>query len=234
MEKTCSIKAVSSRERIFDVRYKRMGCLPSKIETRRARSKRRQKPRIAIKEWSSNSPITKQQLDAQREEFWDTQPYYGGNKGISRHSPATVSMFTLVVVWETLKAVVEADMDMKPVLIDSAGLIIGSSDLTVFYDETGKQLAPFTVLRWKVLMVQGGSMTCPDMLLATQQTLANNDSPWSHDCVRYCKSHTDHCKTTVVCHLMDVEGEKVQRVILPVNGRKARRSFEAEMLVYRS
>ena len=88
-------------------------------------------------------------------------------------------MFNIVVVWETLKAVVEADMDMKPVIIDSAGLIIGSSDLTVFYDEKGKQLDVLTVLRCGRMMVQGGSMTCPDMSLATRQTSANNNSPWS-------------------------------------------------------
>lgn len=68
------------------------------------------------------------------------------------------------VVWDTLKAVVEADNDMKAVLIESAGLIIGSDNLseslTVFYDEKGKK---FTV-NFTMGVLQDGSMSCRDTL----------------------------------------------------------------------
>lgn len=58
-----------------------MGCLISKAQRNTQAVKNKSKTRISVKDWRSEAPITVEQLRAQREEFWDTQPYYGGNEG---------------------------------------------------------------------------------------------------------------------------------------------------------
>ncbi len=35
-----------------------------------------------IKPWKSEVPLTRADVDRMRDEFWDTQPEYGGNRGI--------------------------------------------------------------------------------------------------------------------------------------------------------
>lgn len=37
---------------------------------------------VVVPSWKSNEPLTREDLEAKREQFWDTQPYYGGNKGM--------------------------------------------------------------------------------------------------------------------------------------------------------
>lgn len=63
------------------------------------------------------------------------------------------------MVWETLRAIVEADNDLKPVIIESAGLIIGSNDLSVFYDEKGKNKTLFSNLTsWYRLEIRAAAV----------------------------------------------------------------------------
>lgn len=44
------------------------------------------------------------------------------------------------VIWDALKAAFTGDANMREVIIRSAGIIVGNDDLSVLYDETGKQL----------------------------------------------------------------------------------------------
>lgn len=71
--------------------------------------------------WRSQEPLNQEKLTRMREEFWDTQPSYGGDKNI----------------WDALKAACEADMATARLIIDSAGIIIAAEDMTVCYDERG-------------------------------------------------------------------------------------------------
>ncbi|KAL5151471.1 Ubiquitin domain-containing protein 2 [Glycine soja] len=73
------------------------------------------------KPWKHPQPITKTQLTQLRDEFWDTAPHYGGRKEI----------------WDALRAAAEADLTLAQAIVDSAGVIVQSSDLTVCYDERG-------------------------------------------------------------------------------------------------
>ncbi|GFY97740.1 ubiquitin domain-containing protein [Actinidia rufa] len=63
------------------------------------------------KPWKHSPQITKSQLMQMRDEFWDTAPHYGGRKG--------------------------ADLTLAQAIVDSAGVIVQSADLTVCYDERG-------------------------------------------------------------------------------------------------
>nr|WRO64599.1 MYB transcription factor protein [Rosa persica] len=80
-------------------------------------SKKIRKP----KPWKHPQPITKTQLLQLREEFWDTAPHYGGRKEI----------------WDALRAAAEADLSLAQAIVDSAGVIVQSADLTICYDERG-------------------------------------------------------------------------------------------------
>jgi hypothetical protein len=56
-----------------------------------------------------------------RDEFWDTAPHYGGQKEI----------------WDALRAAAEADIHLAQAIVDSAGIIVQSEDLSTCYDERG-------------------------------------------------------------------------------------------------
>ena len=59
---------------------------------------------------------------AKRDEFWGTAPFYGGSQEI----------------WQALKAACSADdLDTTKLILDAAGVIVSSSDLSVCYDERG-------------------------------------------------------------------------------------------------
>ena len=61
-------------------------------------------------------------LQAQRQEFWDTQPAYGGSPEI----------------WSVLKAMCEApDIDTGKLFLEAAEVTIGKPDMTAFYDSRG-------------------------------------------------------------------------------------------------
>ncbi|KAG8081607.1 hypothetical protein GUJ93_ZPchr0286g2793 [Zizania palustris] len=65
--------------------------------------------------------ITPAQLTQMRDEFWDTSSSYGGQKEI----------------WDALRAAAEADLPLAQTIVDSAGLIVFNSDMTLCYDERG-------------------------------------------------------------------------------------------------
>ncbi|KAF7037652.1 hypothetical protein CFC21_047980 [Triticum aestivum] len=80
-------------------------------------SKKLKKP----KPWKHTQSITPAQLKQMREEFWDTTPHYGGQKEI----------------WDALRAAAEADLSLAQPIVDSAGIIVSNSDMTLCYDERG-------------------------------------------------------------------------------------------------
>ncbi|KAK9714515.1 hypothetical protein RND81_06G100200 [Saponaria officinalis] len=95
-----------------------MGCACSKNNSAASgNSKRIRKP----KPWRHSEAITTAQLTAMREEFWDTAPHYGGTREI----------------WDALRAAAEADLPLAQTIIESAGIIVQNTDLTVCYDERG-------------------------------------------------------------------------------------------------
>ncbi|XP_027771027.1 ubiquitin domain-containing protein 1-like isoform X1 [Solanum pennellii] len=73
------------------------------------------------KPWKHSEPITRAQLVQMRDEFWDTAPHYGGRKEI----------------WDALRAAAESDISLAQAIVDSAGIIVQSPDLTICYDERG-------------------------------------------------------------------------------------------------
>lgn len=46
-------------------------------------------------------------------------------------------MFGCAEIWDALKAAVEADVNLAQVIVDSAGIIVQSEDLSICYDERG-------------------------------------------------------------------------------------------------
>ncbi|KAI9077936.1 hypothetical protein K1719_040065 [Acacia pycnantha] len=48
----------------------------------------------------------------------------------------------MIEIWDALRAAAEADITLAQAIVDSAGVIVQSSDLTVCYDERGKGLKP--------------------------------------------------------------------------------------------
>ena len=41
-------------------------------------------------------------------------------------------------IWDALRAAAEADLSLAQAIVDSAGVIVQSADLTICYDERGK------------------------------------------------------------------------------------------------
>ncbi|KAL3377043.1 hypothetical protein AABB24_003453 [Solanum stoloniferum] len=94
-----------------------MGCVGSSRTKGDETVRKIRKP----KPWRHSEPITRAQLLKMREEFWDTAPHYGGKKEI----------------WDALRAAAEAEIGLAQTIVNSAGIIVQSADLTVCYDERG-------------------------------------------------------------------------------------------------
>ncbi|PON80645.1 Ubiquitin-binding domain containing protein [Parasponia andersonii] len=92
-----------------------MGCVGSSQTKGDGNTRKIRKPR----RWRHTEPITRAQLERLRDEFWDTAPHYGGRRG------------------DALKAAAEAELTMAQAIVDSAGIIVQNSDLTLCYDERG-------------------------------------------------------------------------------------------------
>lgn len=71
-----------------------MGCIPSKSSSSRNHAQRARR-KVALREWRSETPLTVQDLARKRQEFWETQPYYGGDKGIQITIPFRTKMLLL-------------------------------------------------------------------------------------------------------------------------------------------
>ncbi|XP_062160528.1 uncharacterized protein LOC133867785 [Alnus glutinosa] len=94
-----------------------MGCTGSSPAKGDETAKKIRKP----KPWKHTEPITRTQLMKMRDEFWDTAPHYGGQNEI----------------WDALRAAAETDLTLAQAIVDSAGVIVQSADLTICYDERG-------------------------------------------------------------------------------------------------
>ncbi|KAK2982040.1 hypothetical protein RJ640_017391 [Escallonia rubra] len=94
-----------------------MGCSGSSRAKGDETIKKIRKP----KPWKHTEPITRVQLNKMRDEFWDTAPHYGGREEI----------------WDALRAAAEADLSLAQAIVDSAGVIVQTPDLTICYDERG-------------------------------------------------------------------------------------------------
>ncbi|KAI3982398.1 hypothetical protein MKX01_041236 [Papaver californicum] len=94
-----------------------MGCAGSSQAKQDEGVRKIRKP----KPWKHSQPITIAQLTQMRDEFWDTAPHYGGQKEI----------------WDALRGAAEADVSLAQVIMDSAGVIVTTPDLTTCYDERG-------------------------------------------------------------------------------------------------
>ncbi|GFH10141.1 ubiquitin domain-containing protein 2, partial [Haematococcus lacustris] len=103
-----------------------MGCLQSveanrnEDQTSGAQNARRTKNWTRLR-WNSAEPLTREQLQRMRREFWETQPAYGGAQ----------------VIWDALKAACETDVETAKLIIDSAGIIVAAPDMHICYDELG-------------------------------------------------------------------------------------------------
>lgn len=73
--------------------------------------------------WRSEELLTRSQLQRMRDEFWETEPHYGGDR----------------VIWDALKAACEADLDTARTILDSAGVIVAAADMSICYDERGRK-----------------------------------------------------------------------------------------------
>jgi len=75
--------------------------------------------------WTSESPITANQLQEQRDTFWDTAPSYEGRPEI----------------WQAIKAAVsEVDLSLAQSILDAAGITIPTGNLADgCYDELGNR-----------------------------------------------------------------------------------------------
>ncbi|ORX59353.1 hypothetical protein BCR36DRAFT_343390 [Piromyces finnis] len=80
---------------------------------------------ISTYSWKSDKPMTKDDVNKRREEFWLTSPNYNGRQEI----------------WQALKAICETDsLELAQVIADSAGITIPTGKLTDgCYDELGNQ-----------------------------------------------------------------------------------------------
>ena len=68
----CSLRlARANPSRRIESRVWHMGCISSKLEERKTF-----RPR-----WKSEEPVTVSSLQKLRDEFWDTAPHYGGERG---------------------------------------------------------------------------------------------------------------------------------------------------------
>ncbi|KIY94710.1 Ubiquitin domain-containing protein 1 [Monoraphidium neglectum] len=114
-----------------------MGCFQSKEDAAgaaprpAAASKEREVAQLKKLVWRSEEPLDAAALQRKREEFWDTQPYYGGSREI----------------WDALKAACASDPEMAKVLLDAAEVKVMKADMSVSYDARGfrYELPPFVL-----------------------------------------------------------------------------------------
>eukprot|EP00951_Prasinocladus_malaysianus_P030299 scaffold284592_cov48-Prasinocladus_malaysianus.AAC.1 len=71
---------------------------------------------------------------AKREEFWDTQPAYGGNKGDSLTTVAPQPESNQAMVWDTLKGALECDDATMKLMLEAAEIIVTKDDMSEIFD----------------------------------------------------------------------------------------------------
>jgi hypothetical protein len=55
------------------------------------------------------------------------------------------ALMFLPEIWDALQAAADADLELAQTIVDSAGIIVSNSDMTLCYDERGKDF--FSSLR---------------------------------------------------------------------------------------
>eukprot|EP00887_Chlorella_sp_A99_P003640 scaffold7.g3640.t1 len=96
-------------------------CKPVELEERDSQFGSNQVKSWRRPRWKSETPMTQEELERQREVFWDTEPHYGGSREI----------------WDALRAACEADDVTAKVIIETAGVIVASEDMRICYDTKG-------------------------------------------------------------------------------------------------
>lgn len=48
--------------------------------------------------------------------------------------------FAVSEIWDALRAAAEADLTLAQAIVDSAGIIVSNADMTLCYDERGKNV----------------------------------------------------------------------------------------------
>lgn len=74
--------------------------------------------------WEASMPMSRQDLEKQRREFWETAAEFGGKK------EAWTALKGAMDVWDR-------DLDLARAIIDCAGLVLPGGELTEVYDELG-------------------------------------------------------------------------------------------------
>ncbi|ESN91849.1 hypothetical protein HELRODRAFT_186188 [Helobdella robusta] len=128
--------------------------------------------------WKSNIRLTEAQLQAKREEFWDTAPAFEGRREI----------------WDALKASVAAleagDFQMAQVILDGANISLPNGTLMDCYDELGNRYqlpvyilsAPINLIKKDEEKLEGGA--------------CGEDDENSSACGAASVSHKKHCIET--------------------------------------
>ncbi len=74
--------------------------------------------------WKASPSISRSEFERQRREFWETAPAFGGKEEI----------------WNALKGAIdvwERDLELAKAIIECAGIVLPSGELTEVYDELG-------------------------------------------------------------------------------------------------
>jgi len=120
----------------------------SSIAGPNSRNKPLKNDRLLI--WKNDVPITMTQLEAKREEFWDTAPAFEGKSEI----------------WAALRATVEAvgreDMGLAQAILDGAGVSLPKGSLVECYDELGTRYSvPIYCLSTPLNIIEGDRSDSP-------------------------------------------------------------------------
>mmetsp|Transcript_9171 Transcript_9171/g.12440 ORF Transcript_9171/g.12440 Transcript_9171/m.12440 type:complete len:148 (+) Transcript_9171:255-698(+) len=145
-----------------------MGCFSGKLKDPKDRNEQEEKrtsnkdPKIvSLKPFKLDSALTKTQVLKMREEFWDTQPHYGGQKEI----------------WDALKAAVEGSPEMRIVILESAGVMVAQPDLTLFYDERGvKYELPKYLLGFPTNLLKEDQVKSPEVELVDRTLMQTKNT----------------------------------------------------------
>ncbi|KAL0903900.1 hypothetical protein M5K25_025960 [Dendrobium thyrsiflorum] len=123
-------------------------------------TKKIQKP----KPWKNPQPLAMTDLRRMREEFWDTAPHYGGQKDFL-HSIHQLEwgLFDMGIGFPRAQAPVA--------ILDSAGVILANADMTLVYDERGKQLSQLKSAKYEL----------PKYVLSEPTNLIHDKSPSGDD-----------------------------------------------------
>jgi hypothetical protein len=118
--------------------------------------------------WTTSEPLTKEEIEKETRQFWETAPSYGGKEE----------------VWNALRAAIGAgdkDIKMARTILECAGVILPDGLLTEVYDATGfKYDIPLFILSDPVnlLDVPKGSSRSRTSTFKSRRTRSMTDNTW--------------------------------------------------------